>query len=334
MQPNTTLITIANNQAQIKDFLKDLVIKPRVDIHKWALITKQTPTLKIGYIGQHLTSLIVGMEGDRTGARGHDIIDGTEVKSCTKVDQVDQCKSCKGRVMRAESVCSHCGSNSILRKDDSKWLFSIKTEVELQQLTTQIERIFLLISDYPNFKNNDFSSIRFEAFEIYPQNSRMSVFSGLLTNHYFDNYKPKADANQTTAPMNFHPYKFQFYMCNPIKVFSCIINNINTQKPTIAIQKYISPNIDRSNLPSENMPVEILTKRELLDFIEATPFDTIVKPLIRNQTLTKKELILEINNAKKVNLGSILPEIDEEGKQHLTLRNIIIRPNSSTYRRN
>jgi len=221
MQPNPDFITINNNLSLIQDFLNDLIIKPRVDIHKWSKITKQTPTLKIGYVGQHLASLILGMEGGRTGARGHDIVDGTEVKSCTKVDQADKCKKCAGRVMRAENICPHCGSKEIDRKDDSKWLFSVRTEDELDQLTNEIGRVFLLISDYPNFKQGDFSDIRFEAFEIYPQNPRMSIFINLLTDYYHNNYRPKADANRTTAPMNFHPYKFQFYMCNPIKVFSC-----------------------------------------------------------------------------------------------------------------
>ncbi|MDO4225254.1 MAG: MamI family restriction endonuclease, partial [Bergeyella zoohelcum] len=100
MKPNANLIKISNNREKIIEFLNDLIIKPRVDIRKWANITKQTPTLKIGYIGQYLSSLILGMEGGRTGARGHDIIDGTEVKSCTKVDQADKCKDCGERLMR------------------------------------------------------------------------------------------------------------------------------------------------------------------------------------------------------------------------------------------
>ena len=168
MIPNQDLIKIDNNIEQIVKFLQDLIIKPRVDIRYWSEITKQTPTLKIGYIGQHLSSLILGMEGGRTGARGHDIIDGTEVKSCTKVDQSDKCKDCGERLMRSETVCFNCGSENIKRNDDSKWLFSIRSLDELNQYK-QLDRVFLLISDYPNFRDNDFTSVRFEAFEIYPK---------------------------------------------------------------------------------------------------------------------------------------------------------------------
>ncbi len=226
MIPNNKLITLSNNLELIISFLNDLIIKPRVDIRKWSEITKQTPTLKIGYIGQHLSSLILGMQGGRTGARGHDIIDGTEVKSCTKVDQADKCNDCGERLMRSELVCFNCGSCHIKRNDDSKWLFSIRSLEELNQYK-DLCRIFLLISDYPNFKNNDFTSIRFEAFEIYPKSDRMKNFNFLLNNHYNNIYLPKLKNNQKTNPMNFHPYSFQFYLCNPVKVFSCIIKNID-----------------------------------------------------------------------------------------------------------
>ena len=67
---------------------------------KWSSITNQTPNLKIGYPGQHLASLITGISGTGTGARGDDIADGSEVKSCSRVDQVDKCENCKSNVMR------------------------------------------------------------------------------------------------------------------------------------------------------------------------------------------------------------------------------------------
>lgn len=333
MIPNRDLITIRDNENHIREFLNDLIVKPRIDILKWSRITKQTPTLKIGYVGQHLTSLILGMEGGRTGARGHDIIDGTEVKSCTKVDQADKCKDCDGRVMRTEEVCPHCGSKNIDRKDDSKWLFSIRTQDELNQLTISINRVFLLISDYPDFKNNDFSSVRFEGFEIYPTNIRMSIFKDLLTDYYHNNYLPKATANSKTAPMNFHPYKFQFYMCNPIKVFSCLISSIDTIAPSITINKYIQPESDRSNLNSEDMPVDILTKSELLNFCNTAPYESIIKPLLINKSLSKENLIGILKKCKKEQWISIIPFINEEGRKYLELRDIIVAPQTATYRR-
>lgn len=333
MIPDRDIITIRDNETHIRDFLNDLIIKPRNDILKWSRITKQTPTLKIGYVGQHLTSLILGMEGGRTGARGHDIIDGTEVKSCTKVDQADKCKDCDGRVMRTEEVCPHCDSENIDRKDDSKWLFSIRTEEELNQLTNSINRVFLLISDYPNFRFNDFTSIRFEGFEIYPNNIRMSVFKELLTDYYYNNYLPKATANRKTAPMNLHPYKFQFYMCNPIKVFSCLISSINTTTPLITINKYIQPELDRSDFNSEDMPIDILTKNELLDFCNTAPYETVIRPLLLDQSLPQPNLISILKRSKKEQWKNYIPNINEEGRNYIQLRNIVVAPQTAIYRR-
>lgn len=65
----------------------------------WAEITNQTPAAKIGYIGQHLASLITGVKGTGSGARGDDLADKTEVKSCNKTDQADKCKNCGARVV-------------------------------------------------------------------------------------------------------------------------------------------------------------------------------------------------------------------------------------------
>lgn len=330
MIPNQDLIKIDNNIEQIVKFLQDLIIKPRVDIRYWSEITKQTPTLKIGYIGQHLSSLILGMEGGRTGARGHDIIDGTEVKSCTKVDQSDKCKDCGERLMRSEIVCFNCGSENIKRNDDSKWLFSIRSLDELNQYK-QLDRVFLLISDYPNFRNNDFTSVRFEAFEIYPKNERMKNFNYLIDNHYNNIYLPKVNNGQKTNPMNLHPYMIQFYLCNPIKIFSCIIDKIDTN-PDIEIHKYIEPSIDRTNLESESMPVVLLNYNELISFISNNDFETIVKPNLTDSTQTKEQLLNSIKKDKKTWVSNI-PYLNENAKNTISLRDIVSLTQGSNYSR-
>ena len=70
MQPDESLITIRDNERLIAEFISDMVISPRQLAHKWSEITNQTPNLKTGYPSQHLASLIVGMKGTATGARG------------------------------------------------------------------------------------------------------------------------------------------------------------------------------------------------------------------------------------------------------------------------
>ena len=106
MIPKKELITISDTKSKIEKLLMELVLEPRLKALEWSSITKQTPNMKIGYPGQHLASLITGIEGARTGARGDDLRDGTEVKSCSRVDQLDTCSSCKNKVLRIESVCA------------------------------------------------------------------------------------------------------------------------------------------------------------------------------------------------------------------------------------
>ncbi|PIV70162.1 MAG: hypothetical protein COS08_01675 [Euryarchaeota archaeon CG01_land_8_20_14_3_00_38_12] len=71
-------------KTQIVEFIEELIIEPRKNCAKWSRITDQTATLRIGYPGQHLASLTTGVKGEKTGARGNDLSDGSEVKSCSR----------------------------------------------------------------------------------------------------------------------------------------------------------------------------------------------------------------------------------------------------------
>jgi hypothetical protein len=271
MLPKKELITIHNNKELIEKLLIELVLQPRIKALEWSEITKQTPNMKIGYTGQHLASLVLGMEGTKTGARGNDIVDGSEVNSCSRVDQLDTCKDCEEKVLRIENTCPSCGSTNIKRMDDSKWLFTIRSENDLKVLTQEVDRIVLTLADYPNFDKGNFEDLRFQIFEIWTKSPRNKNFSTLMTNYYHKIYSEhkKNNANKTPAPKNFWPYSYQFYMCNPIKVLNCIVKNANV-KPEILIDYYISPETDRSTLPSERMPISVLSKEELLIISEKT----------------------------------------------------------------
>jgi hypothetical protein len=273
MKPNKDLISIGNNEEQIKELLSELVLNPRLNALKWSKLTKQTPNIKIGYPGQHLASLITGMPGERTGARGNDLIDGTEVKSCSRIDQLDLCKTCGASVARSESICSVCGSDNINRKDDSKWLLTIRSEADLRVLTVDVNRVLLLIGDYPNFDEGDYSTLRFQAFEIWTQSPRNKRFAELMTNYYYKIYleHKKNNPAKTPAPKNFWPFSYQFYLCNPIPVFISTVLSADS-KPTISIDYYIQPEQDRSELPSAMMPVSSVGDSEIeLLFNIATP---------------------------------------------------------------
>lgn len=329
MTPDITKITINNNLEQIYHFIEEIIVSPKQSLKKWATITNQTPAAKIGYIGQHLASLITGVQGTGSGARGDDLSDGSEVKSCNKIDQVDKCTNCGARVMRFEDVCPECGSTKINRKDDSKWLFSIRDEHELNQYLN-MDRVVLILMDYPNFKQNDFRDIRITSYEIYPKEDRMKVFGELISNHYYNIYLPKLTNNEKTNPMNLHPTLIQFYKCNPIKTFSCIIKDIDTN-PVIQIDEnsYIEPNRVRdSSLKPIPMPSGLLKKNEWDILFELADFDREIKPLLITEV--SKE---SISTLPYKELPTYLPYLDETLRNYIPLRDIVSTRQRDHYQR-
>lgn len=318
MRPNVKLVTIKDNLKNVKALLAELVLQPRLNALKWSHITKQTPNIKIGYPGQHLASLITGMEGERTGARGNDLRDGSEVKSCSRIDALDKCKDCAAAVARIETRCSECNSDRIKRNNDSKWLFTIRTEDELTMLTKGVGRVLLMLADYPNFHRDDFETLKFQAFEIWPGSPRNKRFAELMSNYYTKIYleHKKEDAAKSPAPKNFWPYSYQFYLCNPIPVFSCTVTRANTS-PKISVDHYVEPTMDRSSLPSLSMPIGILGEEELdILFTKARP-DEIRRCLVKGTRLPSKEEWQRFGYDHK---AAIFSDINENLRAYLPLR--------------
>lgn len=321
MKPDSKKITIFDNKTLIKELLRELVLSPRVDAIKWSKITKQTPNMKIGYPGQHLASLVTGIEGKRTGARGDDLKDGSEVKSCSRVDQLDSCNDCKARVLRIESVCPECGSSNLKRMDDSKWLFTIRSESELTLLTKTIDRVFLTIADYPEFSKNNFESIRFQAFEIWNRTERHKNFSVLMENYFHKIFLEhiKRNPNKTPAPKNFWPYSYQFYLCNPVKVFEAVAEKANTA-PSIKIRHYVEPDFDRSALVPAPMPSDLLSIAEVRTLCEPGNAYSVTPLLADGYTLGNLRELLSKRSLDRKLLAKILPCLDEKARSLLRLR--------------
>lgn len=114
---NYTLGTIEASEALIKDLYIDL----RAKVNAWSKITQQTPQARMGYVGQHLVSVVTGYPGGKSGARGYDLVIDDErhgeIKTCYRVDQLGSCNACGAVVSSLETECAVCGSTSINRKD-------------------------------------------------------------------------------------------------------------------------------------------------------------------------------------------------------------------------
>jgi len=324
MKPNDKLITITDNLPKIKKLIQELVLEPRLKALEWSKLTKQTPNMKIGYPGQHLASLVVGMEGTKTGARGNDIVDGSEVKSCSRVDASDKCKDCNEKILRTEIKCPICGSVNIARDNTSKWLFTIRSKDDLTLLTEKVQRVILVLTDYPNFNEGNYEDIQFQVYEIWTNSPRCVEFKNLMSNYFNNIYKAhkESDSDKTPAPKNFWPYSFQFYKCNPIKVFSCIIKNANTN-PSIENVFYVEPTIDRNTLKSELMPSAILTKSELPSLKEMliqAPKEVIEKHLAKGKSYEDFKTLINKTKFYKTEFTSVIPFFDEELRNYLPLR--------------
>lgn len=267
MKPKSEFLTIDTSAELLDNFIQEVMLTPRLKVVQWSKITKQSPGLKIGYPAQHIASLLTGVEGSRTAARGDDLADGSEVKGCNRIDQLDTCKDCGNKVLRSEPVCSFCESNNIKRNDDSKWLITIKSESELKLYTDKIDRVLLILLDYPNFLNGDFSTLSIKAYEIWPKFN--PTFCQILNDYYYDIYLEhiKLNPSKTPAPKNFWPYSFQFYKCKPIKTYECLITDINTE-PKIETKVFVKPDADRSSIKPEEFPIEILDASELAKVVE------------------------------------------------------------------
>jgi hypothetical protein len=127
----------------------------------------------------------------------------------------------------------------------------------------EVGRVAFVFGDNPNFANNDFSILRFQAFEIWPEHPRDRRFGEIMKNYYAKIYLElkKGDTNKTPAPKNFWPDQYRFYTCNPIRIFLCEVRNAN-RAPRLRILEYVEPTASRNRLSSIPIPIDALSKGE------------------------------------------------------------------------
>lgn len=204
--------------------LEDLYVSLRRAIAKWAAVTSQTPQARMGYIGQHLTSVVTGFPGGRSGARGKDLImpDGKtgEIKTCYRVDQLGSCKVCGHAVASIELACPNCGATGtdIDRKDDSKWLITPKSEQELAALF-EPEWFYLVLFDFADFTDPREINAR-----IWRVNPRSRGFAYCMVDYYF-NIRAKS---QSKAPFNLWPFSFKFGLLGGDLIYWAVVHEDDT----------------------------------------------------------------------------------------------------------
>ena len=180
----------------------------------------------------------------------------------------------------------------------------------------------MILTDYPGFNDNNFRDVRISAFEIYPKEARCKVFNKLIDNHYYNIYKPKTAKKGKANPMNFHPFSYQFYKCNPQLVFQCTVKDIDEPKKSeIDIECYIGPAEERTG--SVLMPSNLLKAKEwaFMDF----------EKISKKCKITISEAEFARMSCQKK--SEMVKWIDEEMREDLPLREIVSIEQHSTYRR-
>ena len=255
-------VEMESTSEDIQQIIYDMIVSPTQIYHKWAKKTNQTEHPPSGYAAQHIVSLLINEKGTKSAARGLDIESGSEIKTCSRIGQTDNCKKCKARVYKTETKCSKCSSDSIQRNQDSKWLFVVHNKEDIDKLCKS-ERILLFLEDYPDFEKGNFKKVRLQLFEIYPNSERHKNFRNIIQQYYDGIYSVNKKKGKGPAPKNFWPYKYEFYMCLPLLTFSAVIDDIYTASPKdIIVEKYVGSNIDRATILPELMPKKLCEKKE------------------------------------------------------------------------
>lgn len=271
--------TFETSEELIKECIKDLYLDPRNLIRKWSRITNQTCQIRMAYPGQHLASLITGIKGMGTAARGNDLSDGSEVKSCSRADQLSECKSCGAKVLVWQKECPICGSRDINIKTDSHWIFSIKSKEELDLLLNKIPRIILILFDKESVETE---SIRLRSWIIDPRNEYVREF---FNDYFYNNYMKKTNP----APCNLHPLKFDFFMMEPKLIFHA---KINIEKRSVNVKCW-----DIQNPKLEKIPTEILQEKEVREI-----FKEELDSGVNIKEITKKFLYIPENRRKQIGM--------------------------------
>lgn len=240
--------------------IRDLYIDLRRKVNKWATLTCQTPQARMGYIGQHLVSIVTSYPGGKSGARGYDLMMGGlaygEIKTCYRVDQLGVCKDCHTVVSSLEEICSSCGSSNIERRNDSKWLISLRNEAELAKVIAPDRYYFALFEFDERMKSPDQDIIA----SIWEVDPKTKGFAFCMLDYYLNiraNSKSK-------APFNMWPHDFKFLLTEPTLIYRSIIH------PDDRIETTIFPSLGNSEKdelkplteygPTRTVTIEIIQK--------------------------------------------------------------------------
>ena len=266
-----------------EQLIRDLYIDLRKKVNYWANQTKQTAQARMGYVGQHLVSVVTGYCGGKSGARGKDLIldknNYAEIKTCYRVDQLGKCLDCQSVVASIELKCPYCNSKNIERKQDSKWLLSIRNEKEFAKIL-EPKFYYLVLFDLQNIQEPN--KIRASIWRV---TSRTIGFSYCLMDYYL-NIRSKS---KSKAPFNLWPFQLKFYLMLPTLIYRSYISNNDIKTEIFYKKDHI---IDLPKPLRDYSSTNNLTREKVIEFAKKLHFKN-KKTLAK---LNKKDIILQLDN--------------------------------------
>jgi predicted RNA-binding Zn-ribbon protein involved in translation (DUF1610 family) len=263
-----------------EQLIYDLYIDLKRKVNKWASITHQTAQARMGYVGQHLVSVVTGFPGGRSGARGKDLVlpngEYAEIKTCYRIDQLGKCNTCGVVVSGIESSCPECGSEDIERKEDSKWLISIRHDNEFAEILNP-KYYYLVLFEFTDIEQSD--TIRASIWRV---DSTAPGFAYCM----IDYYKNIRANSSSKAPFDFWPYQLKFDIMRPMLIYRSHIARediINTN---------IFPNRDAEQLHAIK-PLQNYSRSSNLTSDKILKFSEIINTRIEPRS-KKKELLEQI----------------------------------------
>lgn len=230
MEKQINNYNIQERKEYTRNFLKEVYFEFRRVGLKWAKLSRQTSFFPKGYLGQNLVSLVTGIPGTGTAARGDDLKDGSEVKTCARVDQLNNCKNCKARVASYLKKCPQCNSEKIIQMTDSHWICPIN-ELNYKKYREEMPHIYFLLVDSKNLSNLDLA--RFTIWSIEPKTNKYWK-ENYIDDYYINNYTRRRNLGQKPAPMNVHPQSPKFNNTTPELLFQSTIS----KKGIVTILKF------------------------------------------------------------------------------------------------
>ena len=208
--------------AASEQLISDLYLSLRRVINYWAPVTKQTAQARMGYVGQHLVSVVTGYPGGKSSPLGRDLLmlgdDHAEIKICNRVDQLRLCRDCGAIVSGIELGCPNCGRRNFQRRGDSKWLFVIRNDDDFAAIWDPTSYYLVLF----DFVEADLG-LDVQAW-IWRVDPKCPGFALCMVDYYLN---IRANS-RSSAPFNLWPFMLKFYLMRPVLIYRSLISPDDT----------------------------------------------------------------------------------------------------------